>query len=104
MYFGPSLYSHPPTSDDPRAYPRSVKIVDGDALMLISEIERVHERRMLVRRQLLDLTEQDSVLSAEINLAHARLFQRLRALHADVAADSEHGWRKFEDDFWFVGW
>lgn len=102
MYFGP--LPRYPTSDDPADYPRSTKITDDDAAMLIVTLERINERRNDVRRQMLDLSEQDSILHAEFTLAHAKLFQRLRQLHPDVCADGEHGWRKFDDAYWLVGW
>lgn len=93
-----------PSSNNPADYPRSVKIEDGDALMTLALLERLSEERGNLVEEMQKVRERIEIITAEHSIASTKLFQRLREMHPDVYARDMTGWRKWEGDYFYVGW
>lgn len=93
-----------PTSNNPADYPRSVKIVDDESLMTIAHLERLSEERGNLIEEMQKLRERIEIVTAEHNIASTKLFQRLREQHPEVYARNMTGWRKWESEYYYVGW
>jgi hypothetical protein len=92
-----------PTHSDPTKYPRHAEIEAPDVVMSLDTVQRQHERCTELTKQVHELNEQLREINAEHELLTIKLFRRLRELYPDICADY-HGYRRFEDKWYLVGW
>ena len=93
-----------PKSTDPADYPRSVKIDDTDALLMLLGFEEKTKEVQRLFEELNDLRERILLAQSEQQITQVRLFRALRALHPEIAQGMPIGWRKHDETYWYVGW
>lgn len=94
-----------PTDNDPSHYAKSIPITHEECLMLLTRISMEQERYKALQEQAQKLWEQMQVIGAEYTALKTKLFYILREQYPEITKDTMgHGWRKFNDEYFFVGW
>ena len=91
-------------SDDPKKYPRAVKIEDQSIILDLWKLEKQ-------RAEYMELKEKIELLDAQLAATRLEIFAGLRAKYPEIdhrrrfqAREGGAGWREFEGTYYYVGW
>ena len=95
------LVSTGPRSANPKDFATAVKITDDECLLAVTKALELTRKQTALQREL-------NLVTQEANVANGRLVNLLRKNHPQVQTEnipeSQVGLRKWEGDWYFVGW